>query len=107
MDLSLGTKEFTTMHVKGLTKDELPGAFIAPPVWTIDSPAIALITPSADGLNCRIEAATPLQLGTAIVTVSDTDDPSVASITITVTVKGESITHLALDIDPPTMKTLT
>jgi hypothetical protein len=105
VDLSLAGQEQTTMHVRGLTQKEENGTFVKAPIWSVDNPNILRLTPSADGLNCQVAAVDPPQPGTAVVTVTDADDPGVPPITITVTIRSDPITHLAVDIDPPSLKT--
>ncbi len=104
VDINLGDNQFTTLHVQGLDAAGSPRAFIAPPAWTVDDATVVLITPATDGLSCRVEGATPTKLGTAIVTVTDSDDSTIPAATFNVTVAAEPITHLNVTADPPTEK---
>ncbi len=107
LDIGLGDNQFTTIHLQGLDAANQAGQFVNPPTWSVDHPEIVLITPSPDGLTCRVEGATPLQLGNAVVTATDADDATIPPLTFNVTIGGEAITHLGATIDPPTEKTPT
>lgn len=104
MDINLGDNEFTTIHLEGLDAANNAGQFVSPPGWTCADPTTVLITPSADGTTCRVEAASPVKLGTTTVTATDTDDSTVAPLVFNVTIAAEKITHLGATIDPPTEK---
>ncbi len=99
VQLTLGDNQFTNVHVTG--KD---AAGLAAPVklaWTCDHPEFVTITPDATGANCRIEAAIPPALGDAVVTATDTDDPSIAPLEFDITVQAEAVTSLGVVVDPP------
>lgn len=105
MDIALGDNQFTLVHLEGLDAAKQAGTFTKPPAWTVDDPTVVLITPDADGKTCRIEAANPVKLGAAVVTVTDADDATIAPLTFNVTIGAEAITSLGATIDPPTEKT--
>lgn len=104
MDINLGDNQFTTIHLEGLDAAQQAGMFQSPPKWVSSDNTIVQITPTDDGLSCRIEGATPVQLGSATVTVTDADDSTVPPLVFNVTIGAESITHLGATIDPPTEK---
>ncbi len=107
VDISLGDNQFTNIHLSGLDAAGLAGQFVNPPVWVTADPTILLATPESDGSACRIEAASPVKLGTTTLTVTDADDPTVPALVFNVTISPEAITKLGATVDPPTEKSPT
>lgn len=107
MDLNLGDNQFTTIHLTGVDAAKQAGRFTKAPSWEVDDPTVVRITPSPDGTACRVEAADPIKLGTAVLTATDVDDPTIPPIEFVITITGEQVTSLGATIDPPTEKTAT
>lgn len=89
-------------HVVGLNAAGQPVPFSAPPGWAVDHPELLTITPAADGTSCLLTVPTPAAPGTAVVTITDTADPTVPHVTITATIELGKITTLKVTVDPPT-----
>ena len=104
VDIHLGDNQFTTIHLHGLDALNVEGHFTSPPQWTLQDDTIARMTPTADGLACRVEAASPVKLGTTTLTVTDADDATVPPLLFNITIGAEPITHLGATVDPPTEK---
>ncbi len=101
VDINLGDNQECDITLQGLDAAGLVGQFVKPPVWTCDTPAVVKITPTANGAGCHVEAAIPATLGSAVVTVTDADDTTVAPLVFNVTVAAEAISHLGATISPP------
>lgn len=104
MEITLGDNQQTTIHLHGLDAAGLAGSFVKAPLWAVDDPTIATITPDADGTNAVLASAVPAKLGTTRLTVTDEDDPDVAVLSFDVIVTGEKVTSLGVTVDPPTEK---
>ncbi len=102
VDINLGDNQFTNVHVTGKDAAGLPSAVAL--AWACDHPEFVTITPDATGANCRIEAAAPPVLGTAVVTATDAADPSIAPLVFNVIVSAESVVNLGVVVDPPQEK---
>lgn len=102
MDLKLGERQYTTIHLDGLDPLHEKGSFQSAPKWSCSDSTILKITPDEDGCCCRIEAARPVLFGTATVSVTDRDDSSVPPVIFNITVTKDPITNLGVTIDPAT-----
>lgn len=102
VNINLGDNQFTTIHLQAVDAAGLPSALTTPAAWTCSDSTIVLITPSADGTSCRVEAAIPAKLGTAAVSVTDTSLPNAPPLTFSVIVAAEAASALGATVDAPT-----
>lgn len=72
--------------------------FDSPPAWTIDNPAVATLTPSADGLSCLLVASLP---GVANLTVSATASGQAFAGTLPVQVTVGDAAAISISLGTP------
>ncbi len=92
MDVALGDNQFRELKLSGFDPSGMAGTVNAK--WESADPTIATVEPDATGATCILGAAIPPKLGTTVVTVTDSDDPSVPAVTINVTVGAEAVSRL-------------
>lgn len=80
----MDTKQKVLAHalftVKDSTGADVPANPSVLPVWTIDNPAIATLTPSVDGLSCEVSGLTA---GLAVITVTAGSVSGIGKVTVT------------------------
>ena len=70
--------------------------------WSVDSPAVLALAPSADTLSCQVAAVGPLGTATVTVKASDAQGNTLAAGTIAVEIDAGNAASINVTAAPPT-----
>lgn len=99
MDVKLGTRQYTILHLDGLEAFQESGKFTQKPNWSCHDNTLVSITPEEDGLSCRVDSGN--RTGKTSIVVSDSNDSTTPTLTFQIHVGAQSANHFGVTIEQP------